>query len=169
VTEVDDERPPLKLHRWEQPSPKLMGAAVALSVGLAIYAVGVADPVAEPAPTTVTVPVPMPTQPIDRLSSDDIEFLRFLLTIIGERALTRQEQQAVDRITGLLDEVDDGEVGLTPDPPQPPPPRPQPPPSTTTTTTTTTTEPDRPILSIPSIDDIIELSEDDYIYPTTVP
>lgn len=118
--------------------PKLLVAGVALALGVAVYALGVADPVSAPAPTTVTVPVPMPTtQPVDRLSSEDIEFLRFLLTVIQERALTRGEQRSVDRISELLEGVENGDVGLEQAPPPPTSPRP----TTTTTTTTTTTQP----------------------------
>jgi hypothetical protein len=122
--------------RWEvQPSLIIGGAVLAVAlVGFALFA---ADPVEDPAATTLP-PVTVTIEPerVNGWTSEQLETLRALLQIIAERDdLTPAEQRLVDLGQDVVDSVDDGDVPLAPAPP---------PSTTSTTTSTTTTQPPPP-------------------------
>jgi hypothetical protein len=113
--------------------------------------------------TSPTVVVPDTGPPTPTITTD--EFVAEIAAAVSDALDLPPGSE--DRIVEVL--TDDGQPGVivvpststTRPPPPPPPSAPR-----RTTTTTTTTRPE-PIVSVPSVDDIIDLNSDDYVFPTT--
>jgi hypothetical protein len=147
----------MRLSWWER--PRFLFATVALALGLAIYAVGGAEPEVNPPPTTVTIVAP-PTSGAPRTT---IQLEDLAAELANQLGLTpEQEGRVIDVLTG---DGDEPITIVTPTTPATAPPRTTT--TTSTTTTTTTTPPVIPPVTLPP--GLLDQFRDEYTPPTTLP